>query len=144
MGNPFKPDSRGSSTSKVNSYNIGTISSPNGHAGVVGQLYTNGIIENSYNLGYLGETNMAGIVDSIYTDGNQQLINNYYLNTTATYGILWSKNSNYPTKSNTGTTPLSREEMPSVISVINGDNAFVEDTNNINGGYPILKWQANR
>lgn len=32
--------------------------------------------------------------------------------------------------------------MPSVISVINGDNAFVSDTNNINGGYPILKWQV--
>ena len=36
------------------------------------------------------------------------------------------------------------DEMPSVISVINGDNAFVEDTNNINNGYPILKWQAER
>lgn len=32
--------------------------------------------------------------------------------------------------------------MPSVISVINGDNAFVEDINNINNGYPILKWQV--
>ena len=39
---------------------------------------------------------------------------------------------------------LSLDEIPSVISVINGDNAFVEDTNNINNGYPILKWQAER
>ena len=47
-------------------------------------------------------------------------------------------------RSNQGAEPLSQDEMPSVISVINGDNAFVEDTNNINNGYPILKWQSER
>ena len=56
---------------------------------------------------------------------------------TASYGI-----SQY--NSNEGASPLEASQMPSVISVINGDNAFVEDTNNINNGYPILKWQAER
>lgn len=27
-------------------------------------------------------------------------------------------------------------------NLINGDNAFVEDTEGVNGGYPILKWQV--
>lgn len=65
------------------------------------------------------------------------LLWNYYLETSASYGI------NY-LKSNIGAEPLSQDEMPSVISVINGDNVFVEDTNNINNGYPILKWQVER
>lgn len=59
----------------------------------------------------------------------------------ADYGISASSNDNFIANN---TTPLSSSEMPSVISVINGDNAFVEDTNNINNGYPILKWQASR
>ena len=66
-----------------------------------------------------------------------EILGNYYLEMSASYGI------NY-LKSNIGAEPLFQDEMPSVISVINGDNVFVEDTNNINNGYPILKWQAER
>ena len=32
-------------------------------------------------------------------------------------------------------------DFPSVLSVVNEDGAFKEDTNNINNGYPILAWQ---
>ena len=62
---------------------------------------------------------------------------NYYLQGTASFGIG-------SLQSNVGAESLSQDQMPSVISVINGDSAFVEDTNNINNGYPILKWQAER
>ena len=72
-----------------------------------------------------------------YSGFNLKLKNNYYLNTSANYGLGYYQ-------SNQGAESLSQDEMPSVISVINGDNAFVEDTNNINNGYPILKWQAER
>lgn len=36
----------------------------------------------------------------------------------------------------------TQDQMPTVLSVINSDNAFVEDTNNINNGYPLLAWQV--
>ena len=36
---------------------------------------------------------------------------------------------------------LSAEEMPDVLNII-GSSYFTEDTNNINNGYPILKWQV--
>ena len=32
-------------------------------------------------------------------------------------------------------------EFPSILSVINTENAFKADTNNINNGYPILTYQ---
>ena len=35
----------------------------------------------------------------------------------------------------------STEKFPSVLEVVNAENAFMEDINNINGGYPILKME---
>ena len=35
----------------------------------------------------------------------------------------------------------SIDQMPTILSVINTENRFKEDTNNINNGYPILNWQ---
>ena len=66
-----------------------------------------------------------------------KIVNNYYLKGIASYGLGYYS-SDY------NASPLEASQMPSVISVINGDNAFVEDTNNINNGYPILKWQQER
>ena len=127
----------------LQSYNLGGILPSDGAeknigGGIVGQLYNPTIpkVYNSYNSGMV---NGGGIIGSDYdSNGNDYiLLGNYYLETSALYGI------NY-LKSNIGAEPLPADEMPSVISVINGDNAFVEDTNNINNGYPILKWQAER
>ena len=119
------------------SYNLGDISGRN-LGGVVGQYYTPSSpqVYNTYNLTKM--SNGGGIIGIVYTEYDSNLIkNNYFLEGTATYGL-------YNASSNTGTGTLSKDKMPSVISVINGDNAFVEDINNINNGYPILKWQANR
>lgn len=123
-----------------NIYNLGYINSLQRHGGIAGQHYGK-IIENSYNSGDLGLSDRGGIIGKIHGNSNQQLINNYYLNTTADYGILNSTNDNFEPNSDNGTTPLSASEMPSVISVINGDGAFVPDTKGINNGYPILSWQ---
>lgn len=35
----------------------------------------------------------------------------------------------------------SIDQMPTILSVINSENKFKEDSNNINNGYPILNWQ---
>ena len=122
-----------------NCYNLGQISSWNA-GGIVGQLFdpTSPKIYSSYNSGTVSG---GGIVGNVYenTNNNFKLSGNYYLKDSANYGGRTND-----TDFNTGAEPLSADEMPSVISVINGDNAFVEDTNNINNGYPILKWQAER
>ena len=119
-----------------NSYNIGKVSGDTSSGGIVGQIYTKTLpeIKNSYNV---GKSSGGGLVGIMYGDYEYKLGNNYYLKSTADYGF-------YSLKSNEGAEPLTKDKMPSVISVINGDNAFVEDINNINNGYPILKWQAER
>ena len=121
-----------------NSYNIGNVTGGYGAGGIVGQMFmtTNPKVYNNYNMGSIDVG--GGVIGADYESSNCYVVkNNNYLSGTASYGIDFSK-------SNAGAEPLSEDEMPSVISVINGDNAFVEDTNNINNGYPILKWQAER
>lgn len=122
-----------------NCYNLGNIISTNSRGGgMTGQLYTPAtgapILNNNYNSG----TALGGIIGNTSSASSTTyaptITNNYFLNTSATYGIK-------QTSSNVGASPLPINEMPSVISVINGDNAFVEDTKGINRGYPILKWQ---
>lgn len=121
-----------------NTYNIGNITGTSGVGGIVGQVFTetSPVIKNNYNVGIIKDG--GGIVDSYFGEKNDYLIqNNFYLQGSASCGVSFLQ-------SNIGAEPLSQAEMPSVISVINEDNAFVEDTNNINNGYPILKWQAER
>ena len=123
-----------------NTYNYGNVNGYGRSGGIVGQMYdtTFPSIYNSYNFGTI---NGGGIVGNIYLNSteNYKLSSNFYLKSSANYGVQTNN-----TTFDYGAEPLSQEEMPSVISVINGDNAFVEDTNNINNGYPILKWQAER
>lgn len=117
----------------ISCYNIGSIiSSGNGGGGIAGSLYGGPKLSENYNIG----SSLGGIVGNINTAGSQTHVvtNNYFLNTSATYGIK-------STSSNVGASPLSSSDMPTVLSVINGDNAFVSDTKGINNGYPILKWQ---
>jgi len=115
-------------------YNLGNInSSQNSSGGILGQIYRiySPNLNNNYNSGIAA----GGIALYIYgSETSYTLTNNYYLNTAATYGIQ-------STSSNEGASPLTIDKMPSVISVINGDNAYVEDVKGINNGYPILKWQ---
>ena len=109
-----------------------TTTSGNKGGGIVGQLYNGPTITKNYNQG----ESLGGIIGYTNTGGSQTqtVSENYFLNTTATYGIK-------DTSSNDGAEPLTIDKMPTVISVINGDNAFVEDKKGTNGGYPILKWQ---
>ena len=121
-----------------NTYNIGNITGNSGKGGIVGQVFTetSPTIRNNYNTGNINDG--GGIIDGYYGEKKDYVIqNNFYLQGSASYGVSFLQSDN-------GAEPLIQDEMPSVLSVINGDNAFVEDTNNINDGYPILKWQAER
>ena len=130
----------GWSGSVYSSYNLGDI---NNGSGILGAATEDSSIVKNFNSGKI--TGGGGIVtyeyDKYSVDDFKNLSmiikNNYYLKDSSTYGL-------FAYKSNYNSEPLSQDEMPSVISVINGDNAFVEDTNNINNGYPILKWQQER
>lgn len=124
-------------------YNLGSVNSAmSSIGGIIGASSGDKIIEHCFNSGVINSPYAGGIFGNQYgvneiKNLTIKLTNNYYLSGSASYGL-----GTY--RSNQGAEPLSQDEMPSVISVINGDNAFVEDTNNINNGYPILKWQAER
>lgn len=124
----------------TDTYNIGNVTSSEAGGGISGQLYKNGKINNSYNSGIIS-LNCGGIIGTIGNHPGEELFNNFYLNTTSKYGIYMSYNSDYESKSDNETTPLSESEMPSILSVVNNDNAFTEDTLNINNGNPVLKWE---
>ena len=117
----------------LNNYNLGTINSAGAGGGIISQLFistSNPRINGNYNMG----TASAGILRYTYSTGTYTISDNYFLNTSAEYGVK-------STSSNDGASPLTIDKMPSVISVINGDNAYVEDIKGVNNGYPILKWQ---
>ena len=124
-----------------NSYNLGQVNGNhlNWTGGILGAVSSNKKIIGNVSKGDSNGGGILGKEESIsdYAKITATIKDNYYLSTSATYGL-------YGYKLNANAEPLSQDEMPSVISVINGDNAFVEDTNNINNGYPILKWQAER
>ena len=91
----------------------------------------------SYNTGKLEtENNISKYFGSIVGDmGKMKLNNCYYLKGTYDVGVGGSETV-------TGVSQLdSIDKFPNVLEVINGDNAFKEDSNNINNGYPILEWQ---
>lgn len=137
----------GYTNSKVlNCYNTGNISSESGHfsasgsGGIVGRVtLENSQCSGSYSIGEVTQgTNKGGVCG--YTDGIGQITNNYWISTNdTTYGLG-------NTSSNTGAEPKTADEMKqsSFIELLNTGNdeaVWVQDTNNINNGYPILAWQ---
>ena len=127
-----------------NCYNLGkvegTSENSNDVGGVVG--YAQREIKNCYNSGELlvNQNSKANDVGGILAFSNSAtLTNNYYLAGTAKVGLSNIFGS-VQTEDEAGKYEAT-DTMPSVISVINGENAFIEDTKNINNGYPILMWQ---
>lgn len=124
-----------------NSYNLGLVKAIGGENT---QIQIGGIeshtegknITNSYNIGTIEyEGGNIFRIGAILGAGgeNGTIANCSYLATSAEKGM------------GTGTDVTTRveniENMPTVLSVINAENCFREDTNNINKGYPILNWQ---
>lgn len=118
-------------------YNLGTISTSSSHkslvGGIVGQMYLSPKVIGNYNTG-IANGGIVGYFGPSTNVSDTTITDNYYLDTSSEYGI-------FQTSSNEGASPLSKNEMPDVLSVINDDNAFVADVKGINNGYPILNWQ---
>ena len=103
-----------------------------------GEYHAN--INNAYNIGIINEeivnSNLqtGGIAGTNWAD--LMIFNNCnYLKGTYSIGVGGEGSS-------AGVTELDDiSKFPSVLEVVNGENAFMEDVNNINGGYPILKME---
>ena len=125
-----------------NCYNIGTVEyngARNG-GGVVGVAQRN--ITKCYNLGNLiSSENMGGIVGSDY---GVSISDSYYLTGVASTAVAYDANSGkmLPEDQLGKGMPMDKSDMPSILSVVNKDNEFIEDVTNINDGYPVLKWQV--
>ena len=136
---------RASTTEINNVFNIGKIIIEKGSTdlkvgGIIGGAGNNDIniiVNNAYNEGKIEEDiSVSGEQIGSISGNNSITFNNcYYLKGTYDVGVGGSETV-------TGVSQLdSIDKFPNVLEVINGDNAFKEDSNNINNGYPILEWQ---
>ena len=128
-----------------NVFNIGNIiiQSKNIRAagGIIGQMEgtSNHVyINDAYNIGKIEvEEQKSDVTGSIAGTNWSDVMtynNCYYLEGTYDVGVGYG--------SSTGVTKLdSIKKFPSVLDVVNGEGAFKEDVNNINGGYPLLYWE---
>ena len=125
-----------------NCYNVGKVigtlnNNTGGIAGVVGCK----AIENCYNKGIVESQNekKTGAIAGKFGTTNYSgwsIKDNYYIKGSYLKGF----GSIDKTSENTYANEI--EIMPkTIIEVVNGDNAFKEDTKNVNNGYPILSWQ---
>ena len=134
---------QGNNTLINNVFNIGTVTNQNYYedfamGGIAGGTMgtTNMSINNAYNIGSIDVNGLSNEqVGSIVGSNLITLSNCYYLKGTYDIGVAGSETT-------VGVTQLdSFDKFPSVLDVVNGENAFKADTNNINNGYPILEWQ---
>ena len=142
------------------SYNIATITGNNYIGGIVGFLQTGALLQNCYNTGSIaGSTRIGGICGEILGKGIKTYIKNSYnigsiTGTDLVCGIArcWDGgivvNSFYLENSvngsndnilNEGSSYMSSNEIKQAFNLLG--EAFKEDANNINNGYPILSWQ---
>ena len=123
-----------------NCYNVGTIEcyNPLSYVGGIGANEQNGSIVNCYNVGNLTLEGANRICGSLVGVGKSLTIENskWLVGTTSS-----AIGTNLGEIIDNSKSVNSLEEMPSVLSIVNGDSAFKEDSNNMNNGYPILEWQ---
>lgn len=114
------------------SYNIGMVKGDNQVGGIIGS--NSGELTYSYTTvgGKAGSGTFIGAI--IGKNNNSGKANNCYYS--EDMSAVGGGNGEV-----TNVEKLNSQDMPSVISVINTNNDFKEDINNINGGYPILYWE---
>ena len=124
-----------------NCYNLGEIDCKNNKIYIAGieANAQNGEINNCYSIGKLNaEGNIITLGALTGHTQNQVITNSKWLTGTADKAI--GAESENVTKNNIENID-NINNMPSILSVINSENCFKEDTNKINNGYPILNWQ---
>ena len=124
-----------------NCYNIGNINiiakSDIANIGGIEARGNAGSIKNSCNGGKIeinSEINLER-VGSILGD------NEYGGNPATLSNCIWKKGTYSKSIGKGAGETTEAEDMPSVLSIVNIESYFKEDTNNINNGYPLLNWQ---
>ncbi len=133
----------------INCYNTGSVLTKYGTGLAGGMAGDNeSLVSNCYNVGQISSTGsdgVGGIVGNIKPYQSHPIIvrDCYYDSALNDKGVGSINASSYTIENVEGKTA---EEMKTAafIALLNGENgtAFVQDTNNINNGYPILAWQA--
>ena len=133
-----------------NCYNKGNLTfnfiNKGGAGGITGNVSSGSTLVNSYNIGKLIDNTKTSL-GNVYLDeciggkSGTSTIKNIF----GRGNLLTTSNENSIISSNF--TPKSESELKGTagVTLLNTDNddpVWVEDTNNINGGYPILNWQA--
>ncbi len=138
------------SPSIVNCYNIGSVLTKYG-TGLAGGIAGDNehIVSNCYNAGQISgtdSTNVGGIVGNIKGNNNPIVTDCYYDSALNAKGIGYIDSNNMGSYTIENVEGKTAEEMKTAafIALLNGENgtAFVQDTSNINNGYPILAWQV--
>ena len=153
----------------VKCYNLGEVIGSGYAGGCSGEYNGNGsaVFSQNYNIGVVSGTNYIGGIVGYKASRYSTISKCFYEKNTATYGVGAAGTSG----NNDGCTSTTIENIISYITaldeykadeysineglpilswqtdndklnLINGDNAFVEDTEGINNGYPILAWQS--
>ena len=112
----------------INCYNTGNITGTGANiGGIVGLQRENSKVKNTYSIGNITGNTGGGIV-GVQLSG--EIENSYYIENTI------NGSSGYILE---GATAISSEELKNIYTVLG--EAFKQDINNINNGYPILTWQ---
>ena len=115
-----------------NCYNKGDVIGGTYNAGGILGANTKGLVKNSYNISNVSGSGAVGYISGSNVSGGN-IYNCCFLQKDETINGVWHTDSS----SNTNTGEIDSK----LLSIINEENAFKEDTNNINNGYPILSWQ---
>lgn len=120
----------------TNVYNVGEVKGIGEVGGIAGAIrphnkesYTNNDLYYCYNSGNVTGTGDVGAIVGYYNYYDQD----YSYALTGTYSTLWGKVGEYKANRQGFLDNIQASDL--------GSNEFVEDTNEINNGYPILKWQ---
>ncbi len=131
-----------------NVYNAGNINVTNSNqtenykiAGLVNTYWSSNSVQNSVFSGLITTNTNIGDVGAIGTYYNENSSGNTYNSSNTALPFAYEIVNNTPTTLIVPVGGTASSTMPTILSVINGNNKFKADTNNINGGNPILNWQ---
>ena len=151
-----------SSTAMTECFNTGKVEGANLVGGLVGDLYNGGTITDCYNTGSVTATASSGTAGGLLGNFRYGSLKNSYSSTVPSaakagsilgkldgsqqktfekvYGLEGSDIVGSSSTAVAGTAAKTEAELKALTSADLSDK-FTADSENINGGYPILKWQ---
>lgn len=122
-----------SSTNISYCYNVGSVESRSGYTGgISGNVNKVSSLSNVYNAGKITSDKAGAITGT----NSGTLTYCRYVTGTANTGVYGK------TDTSAFSTYETMDKMTKILSVVGSGGAFISDSNNINKGYPILKWQS--